>query len=141
MGISLPLDNASYGKLAATPWPSTLIPQGIDGVPSALKAMLSGYHFVLLFRAWAESLASENASRLGSMQRAEKNIDSMLQDLNRKFHRLRQEAIHEEHFDGIAEFDGPHDKASLQESLLNGRPQIAPRRHTTNPTDASKEGP
>ena len=101
----LPLDKAWYGKLAATPWPSKMIPQVIDGVPSALDAMLRGYLFVLLFQACAESLASENASRLASMQRAEKNIDGMLEDLNRKFHRLRQEQIDEELFDVIAGFE------------------------------------
>jgi F-type H+-transporting ATPase subunit gamma len=101
----LPLDKAWYRKLAATPWPNKMIPQVIDGAPSALDAMLRGYLFVLLFQACAESLASENASRLASMQRAEKNIDSMLEDLNRKFHRLRQEAIDEELFDVIAGFE------------------------------------
>jgi F-type H+-transporting ATPase subunit gamma len=104
MCISLPLDKAWHRKLAATPWPNKTIPQAINGVPWALDAMLRGYLFVLLFQTCAESLASENASRLASMQRAEKNIDSMLEDLNRKFHRLRQEAIDEELFDVIAGF-------------------------------------
>jgi F-type H+-transporting ATPase subunit gamma len=101
----LPLDMAWFDKLAATPWPSKMIPQVIDGAPSALDPFLRGYLFVLLFQACAESLASENASRLASMQRAEKNIDGMLDDLNRKFHRLRQEAIDEELFDVIAGFE------------------------------------
>jgi F-type H+-transporting ATPase subunit gamma len=39
------------------------------------------------------------------MQRAEKSIDGMLDDLNRKFHRLRQEGIDEELFDVIAGFE------------------------------------
>jgi hypothetical protein len=44
------------------------------------------YLFVSLFSACcAESLASENASRLAAMQRAEKNIDELLEDLNRRF--------------------------------------------------------
>jgi len=101
----LPLDMAWFDKLAATPWPSKMIPQVIDGAPSALDPFLRGYLFVLLFQACAESLASENASRLASMQRAEKNIDGMLDDLNRKFHRVRQEAIDEELFDVIAGFE------------------------------------
>jgi F-type H+-transporting ATPase subunit gamma len=96
---------AWFDKLAATPWPSKIIPQVIDGAPSALDPFLRGYLFVLLFQACAESLASENASRLASMQRAEKNIDGMLDDLNRKFHQLRQEAIDEELFDVIAGFE------------------------------------
>ena len=101
----LPLDKAWQDKLQASPWPTKTLPQVIEGVPSALAAFLRGYLFVLLFQACAESLASENASRLASMQRAEKNIDGMLDDLNRKFHRLRQEAIDEELFDVIAGFE------------------------------------
>ena len=46
--------------------------------------------FVSLFRACAESLASENASRLAAMERADRNIDELLGNLNSKFHRLRQ---------------------------------------------------
>ncbi|HDP94800.1 MAG TPA: F0F1 ATP synthase subunit gamma, partial [Candidatus Aminicenantes bacterium] len=58
-----------------------------------------------LFRACAESLASENASRLAAMQRAEKNIDELLENLNRSFHRLRQSSIDEELFDIISGFE------------------------------------
>jgi F-type H+-transporting ATPase subunit gamma len=98
----LPLDRTWHSTLVATPWPSKTVPQVVGSVRSALEAFVRGYLFVLLFQACAESLASENASRLASMQRAEKNIESMLDDLNRKFHRLRQEAIDEELFDVIA---------------------------------------
>ena len=101
----LPLDASWEQKLRATPWPTKTPPQVIDEVASALPAFIQGYLFVLLFQACAESLASENASRLASMQRAEKSIDSMLDDLNRKFHRLRQEGIDEELFDVIAGFE------------------------------------
>jgi F-type H+-transporting ATPase subunit gamma len=59
----------------------------------------------VLFQACAESLASENASRLAAMQRAEKNIDGVLDDLNRTFHRVRQESIDEELFDVIAGYE------------------------------------
>ena len=63
------------------------------------------YLFVSLFRACAESLASENASRLAAMQRADKNIEELLEDLNRTFHRLRQSGIDEELFDVISGFE------------------------------------
>ncbi len=101
----LPLDASWEQKLHTTPWPTKTPPQVIDEVASALPAFIQDYLFVLLFQACAESLASENASRLASMQRAEKSIDGMLDDLNRKFHRLRQEGIDEELFDVIAGFE------------------------------------
>ncbi len=59
----------------------------------------------MLFQACAESLASENASRLAAMQRAEKNIEDILEDLNRTFRRVRQESIDEELFDVISGFE------------------------------------
>jgi F-type H+-transporting ATPase subunit gamma len=61
--------------------------------------------FVSLFRACIESLTSENASRLAAMQRAEKNIDDLLEELNRRFHRLRQSAIDDELFDVISGYE------------------------------------
>ena len=63
------------------------------------------YLFVSLFRACSESVASENASRLAAMQRADKIIDELLADLNRTFHRLRQSGVDEELFDVISGFE------------------------------------
>lgn len=68
-------------------------------------ALIREFLFVSLFRACAESLASENASRLQSMQRAEKNIEELLDELHHSFHRLRQSTIDEELFDVIAGFE------------------------------------
>ena len=39
------------------------------------------------------------------MQRAEKNIDELLENLNGTFHRLRQSSIDEELFDVISGFE------------------------------------
>ena len=69
------------------------------------KALIGEYLFILLFRACAESLASENASRLAAMQRAEKNIGDLLDRLQRSFHQLRQSSIDEELFDVISGFE------------------------------------
>ena len=98
----LPLDDAWQAQVEAKPWPTKVPPEVIEGPTPALPAFLHGYFFVLLFQACAESLAAENASRLAAMQRAEKNIDDMLVDLNRSFHRMRQESIDEELFDVIS---------------------------------------
>ena len=63
------------------------------------RALVREYLFVSLYKACAESLASENASRLAAMQRAEKNIDDLVGTLNQTFRRLRQTSIDEELFD------------------------------------------
>jgi F-type H+-transporting ATPase subunit gamma len=101
----LPLDQAWRSKLAALPWPAKTLPEVIEGTTPALEAFIRGYLFVLLFQACAESLNSENASRLAAMQRAEKNIKQILEDLNLEFHRVRQESIDEELFDVVSGFE------------------------------------
>ena len=101
----LPLDHVWQSKLATLPWPTKNLPEVIEGDQAALQALIRGYLFVVLFQASAESLASENASRLAAMQRAEENINDILEELNRTFHRIRQETIDEELFDVISGYE------------------------------------
>lgn len=101
----LPLDAVWRRDLAATQWPTGNLPEVFGENEKTLRALVREYLFVSLFRACAESLASENASRLAAMQRAEKNIDELLEDLNRTFHRLRQSGIDEELFDVVSGFE------------------------------------
>lgn len=101
----LPLDRIWQKKTAALPWPTKNLPQVIEGLTPALEGFIRGYLFVLLFQACAESLNSENASRLAAMQRAEKNIKDILEDLNRKFNSVRQASIDEELFDVVSGFE------------------------------------
>ena len=101
----LPLDEDWRRKLAELPWPTRNLPEVMGGAEETLRALIREYLFVSLFRACAESLASENASRLAAMQRADKNIDELLEDLNGTFHRLRQSGIDEELFDVISGFE------------------------------------
>lgn len=101
----LPLDETWRSKLAILPWPTENLPEVIGSGGATLRALIHEYLFISLFRACAESLASENASRLAAMQRAEKNIDELLENLNRRFHQLRQRSIDEELFDVISGFE------------------------------------
>jgi F-type H+-transporting ATPase subunit gamma len=101
----LPLDDNWRRKLAELPWPTGNLPEVMSGGTATLRALIREYLFVSLFRACAESLASENASRLAAMQRADKNINELLEDLNGAFHRVRQGGIDEELFDVISGFE------------------------------------
>jgi F-type H+-transporting ATPase subunit gamma len=101
----LPLDEAWRRELAGRPWPSKCLPEVLGGGTATLRALIREYLFVSLFRACAESLASENASRLAAMQRADKNIDELLVDLKGAFHRQRQSGIDEELFDVVSGFE------------------------------------
>ncbi len=101
----LPLDHSWRRDLAAIPWPTRNLPQVMNAEQHTLEAFIREYLFVSIFRACAESLASENARRLATMQRAEKNIEDLLEDLNRMFYRLRQSDIDEELFDVVSGFE------------------------------------
>lgn len=70
-----------------------------------LPFLIKEYLFMLLYKSLAGSLSSENASRLSAMQRAEKNIDETLDDLNGRYNRLRQSKIDEELFDLVSGFE------------------------------------
>ncbi len=98
----LPLDETWRRQLAGLSWPTKNLPEVMGSGTETLQALIREYLFVSLFRACAESLASENASRLAAMERAEKNIDQLSADLQQTFHRLRQSKIDEELFDVIA---------------------------------------
>jgi len=101
----LPLDAQWQRRLAAVPWPTKLLPEVMGTGTTALRALIREYLFISLFRACAESLASENASRLAAMQRAEKNIKDLLETLQTSFHRIRQSGIDEELFDVISGYE------------------------------------
>jgi len=101
----LPLDAQWQRDLAKVRWPAGNLPEVMRGGAGTLRALIREYLFISLFRACAESLASENASRLAAMQRADKNIDELLENLHRTFHRLRQSGIDEELFDVISGFE------------------------------------
>ena len=111
----LPLDAQWQQGLAKVPWPTNSLPQVMGSGTATLRALVREYLFISLFRACAESLASENASRLAAMQRADKNIDELLEHLNGTFHRVRQSGIDEELFDVVSGFEALNAKENVDE--------------------------
>jgi F-type H+-transporting ATPase subunit gamma len=101
----LPLDARWQQGLAKVPWPTKSLPEVLGGEFGTLRALIREYLFISVFRACAESLAAENASRLAAMERADKNIEELLEHLHGTFHRLRQSGIDEELFDVISGFE------------------------------------
>jgi F-type H+-transporting ATPase subunit gamma len=101
----LPLDEKWRLRLAPLTWPTENLPEVVGCREQTLSALVREYLFVSLFKASAESLASENASRLAAMQRAEQNIDEMVDTLNQTFRRLRQTSIDEELFDVLSGYE------------------------------------
>jgi len=101
----LPLDQEWISNLKAQPWPSRALPTFTMDWDRLFSSLIHEYLFVSLYRAFAESLASENASRLASMQGAEKNIEEMLSGLKTHFQQQRQMSITGELLDIVAGFE------------------------------------
>ncbi len=101
----LPLDERWRRHHVDQRWPTRVPPQVMGSHSRTLRLLLREYLFISLFRACAESLAAENASRLAAMERADKNIDELLADLRTRYQRRRQGAIDEELFDVTAGFE------------------------------------
>ncbi len=100
-----PLDQNWIEEITKIKWSSKNLPQVIGGADATLAVLIKEYLFVSIYKACAESLAAENSSRLEAMERAEKNIDEMLDDLKQSYNRLRQSTIDEELFDVMAGFE------------------------------------
>lgn len=67
--------------------------------------LVKQFLFVSLFRACAESLAGENASRISAMQSAERNINDRLHLLKGDYAQQRQTTITEELLDVVTGFE------------------------------------
>jgi F-type H+-transporting ATPase subunit gamma len=102
--LLLPLDGRWLHEIQTRPWPSNRLPTStVDADWEMLFSQLvRQYLFGSLYRACAESLASEQASRLASMQGAQKNIEDRLDELTGAFHQQRQSAITAELLDIVA---------------------------------------
>lgn len=101
----LPINLKQLRHLEKQPWPSPVLPTFSMEWQPLFSALLREHLFVSLFRAFAESLASENAARLVSMQAAERNIEERLDELNKLYHHQRQNAITSELMDIISGFE------------------------------------
>ncbi|HPX31216.1 MAG TPA: F0F1 ATP synthase subunit gamma [Smithella sp.] len=101
----LPVNRDWLKDIARKKWDSKSLPIFRMDCNRIFSSLIREYLFVSLYRAFAESLASENASRLASMQNAEKNIEEQLLDLHVQFHRTRQMTITEELLDIVAGFE------------------------------------
>ena len=110
----LPLDAQWQRRLANVPWPTGNVPEILGSGTGTLRLLIREYLFISIFRACAESLASENASRLAAMERADKNINDLLTTLNGTFHRVRQSGIDEELFDVVAGFEARSEDTAHQ---------------------------
>lgn len=101
----LPLDLFRFNHTRSKPWPSRSLPLFTLASEKLLSALIRQHLFIVLYSACAESLAGEHASRLVSMQVAEKNIKDRLELLTATFRQQRQNQITEELLDVVSGFE------------------------------------
>ncbi len=101
----LPINPDWLSDLRERKWESRSLPIYGGDRAELTSLLIRQSLYVSLYQACAESLASENASRIAAMQAAEKNIDETLEDLNTAFKTQRQTAITEELLDVVIGYE------------------------------------
>jgi len=101
----LPIPERTLAALSGDAWPGRGLPFFRMPPERLLSWLVRQRLFVILYRALAEALASEHATRLAAMQRAERNIEERQADLTSAYRRKRQETITRELLDVVAGFE------------------------------------
>jgi F-type H+-transporting ATPase subunit gamma len=101
----LPLPESYLRKLAQADWPGRSLPLFRMEAGQLMSWLVQQRLFVLIYRALAEALASEHASRLAAMQAAERNIEERRDDLQQLYRLRRQETITRELLDVVSGFE------------------------------------
>ena len=107
----LPIPEEDLENAAKTTWPARGLPVFRMERDALLSWLIRERLFLVLYRALAEALVSEHATRLATMQNAERNIEERREDLTGAFRQKRQESITRELMDVIAGYEaaGPDD--------------------------------
>ncbi len=106
----LPLDEQWLTEKRKKPWTGRCIP--MLGLPREMlfNHLLHQYLFASFFRAFAQSMAGENAARLTAMQAAEKNIMEMHETLQGAYRQARQNQITAELLDIVSGFEAAREE-------------------------------
>ncbi|HKL00115.1 MAG TPA: F0F1 ATP synthase subunit gamma [Desulfotignum sp.] len=101
----LPIDAQWLSQHRYRSWDSASLPMFTMEPERLLSCLIREYLFISIFRAFVDSLASENAARLAAMQGAQKNIEELMEDLESRYNQLRQMSITEELLDIVSGFE------------------------------------
>ncbi|MBU4529281.1 MAG: F0F1 ATP synthase subunit gamma [Hoeflea sp.] len=101
----LPLPDSYLRKLAQAEWPGRSLPLFRMDPEQLMSWLVQQRLFVVIYRALAEALASEHASRLAAMHAAERNIEERRDDLRQRYRLRRQETITRELLDVVSGFE------------------------------------
>jgi F-type H+-transporting ATPase subunit gamma len=101
----LPLPDSYLGDLARAEWPGRSLPLVRMDPDRLMSWLVQQRLFVVIYRALAEALASEHASRLAAMQGAERNIEERGEELRHLYRLRRQETITRELLDVVSGYE------------------------------------
>jgi F-type H+-transporting ATPase subunit gamma len=97
-----PVSTSWLRRVRQLEWPTKVLPAFSMAWPDLFASLIRQHFIVSLERSCVRSLLAENASRLFSMQVAEKNIEEYREDLSHQLNNLRQGAITAEILDIVA---------------------------------------
>lgn len=80
-------------------WPSRSLPDYRMDAEALLAALIRNHVFASVFRASAEAMVTENATRLALMQQAEQSVDEQLESVKQELSSVRQDEITNELMD------------------------------------------
>jgi F-type H+-transporting ATPase subunit gamma len=106
----MPLSNEMIDQLMKRPWSSRSLPTYTMPPDDLFAALIRNHIFSGVFRAAAEALVTENATRLAVMHRAEQSIGDRLEDLKADTRTLRQAEITAEIMDVVIGFEARNRK-------------------------------
>ena len=101
----LPLDATAAGQPEILSQPTSRFREVLGTSDATRSALVREYLFICLYKACAESLASENGGRLVAMQSAQKNIEALSVATSQSYYRLRQSSIDADLFDVMTGFN------------------------------------
>jgi F-type H+-transporting ATPase subunit gamma len=101
----LPLDTAAAGPPQTLSRPTARFREVLGSREATYSLLVREYLFICLYKACAESLASENGSRLVAMQSAQQNIEALSAATSQSYYRLRQSSIDADLFDVMTGFN------------------------------------
>lgn len=119
--VLFPIDVERLRRLAERRWPTRMLPTFTMAPEPLLAALVRQQLNASLYRACAESQASEHASRLASMQAAERNIVERLDELQADYRRRRQDTITAELLDLVAGFESLRSPAASPRHKASSR--------------------
>lgn len=106
----MPFSNEMIEQLMKRPWQTRSLPTCTMPPDDLFAALVRNHIFSGVFRAAAEALVTENATRLAAMHRAEQSIGDRLEELKADTRTLRQAEITAEIMDVVIGFEARNRK-------------------------------